>query len=924
MTIPTGTVFGKFTDYEENPVTGSVVLKPRNPSLTLPAETQYVGVINTAVEIPLSGGAFTATDLITGVWDFYPHFKNGSWPTFAFEISADSSLDLLTVSPIEEYEGVTLVIDQATRLAAEAAQAAAETAQSAAEAAETAAQGYAQDAADSALDAATNVSVAISAALGEAEDYATAASDSAAAANLSAVSASGSAISAANSAASISGYAGDIEDLKADIPVLESAIAGKSDIGHNHDDRYYTESEVNSAISSLSSTYAARAANLSDLADAATARENLGLLDRVPTFTNIITNGDFSGGDSYWSYSAATLVVAANVAAITGNGTSYQASLSQITSVPATAGAQIYVKLQARVTNAVCASITARIVGTISGTGVYVTVKEVLLPTQDEWYDLSGVVTLPDTIIGDYRVLVYQKYADSATQNGKVMEVKYASIVDATSTFGAGNEPTAAQLDTMFDAWGTGWFDGTALVPWYDWLMAGGAAPYVEPAVRAVTGAEGVQVAPRPEWAEARQVLIDHFDRVDNGSTGSLDMASCGIPWSVGGFNIRDCAAVRTGGSTYAYALMDCPIDPTRIEISAVFDTPDSGTGWEAGFAIRGSGSKDYLYATVTTSLARVAKRDSSTFTTLTTASVTTEMDSRYTLRLTSVGDVITLYIDDVVAVTHTLSVADHAAYAGRKVGLCARTTDNGTRITDYRVRPLAPVRPLFRQRLAHRGRIAQCSENSLRSIAKLPGYVNGIEIDVRQTYDGEFVLMHDATVDRTTNGTGAVDSLMSGYVTGLLIEDGGGYVPTLAQALAQVGAMDHIKDVYVHAMGNWPGLLDVIDASPVPTRCLVYMGLTTYLSGYRTLDPVVRLALYGVTTANAATEIPAAQALGVEVCHVGSAGDASYLANRSVVPDILAAGMTAGFPVAEEVSAMLTAVSDGCESVVTRHAHLW
>ena len=34
------------------------------------------------------------------------------------------------------------------------------------------------------------------------------------------------------------------------------------------------------------------------------------------------------------------------------------------------------------------------------------------------------------------------------------------------------------------------------------------------------------------------------------------------------------------------------------------------------------------------------------------------------------------------------------------------------------------------------------------------------IEMDVRMTKDGEFVIMHDASVDRTTNGHGSVSRM--------------------------------------------------------------------------------------------------------------------------------------------------------------------
>ena len=37
---------------------------------------------------------------------------------------------------------------------------------------------------------------------------------------------------------------------------------------------------------------------------------------------------------------------------------------------------------------------------------------------------------------------------------------------------------------------------------------------------------------------------------------------------------------------------------------------------------------------------------------------------------------------------------------------------------------------------------------------------IDMIELDVRSSKDGELLLMHDATIDRTTNGTGKVSDL--------------------------------------------------------------------------------------------------------------------------------------------------------------------
>ncbi len=61
----------------------------------------------------------------------------------------------------------------------------------------------------------------------------------------------------------------------------------------------------------------------------------------------------------------------------------------------------------------------------------------------------------------------------------------------------------------------------------------------------------------------------------------------------------------------------------------------------------------------------------------------------------------------------------------------------------------------------AHRGWSEKYPENTMiayRKAAELD--VDQIEIDVRVTRDGELVIIHDATVDRTTNGQGKVEDL--------------------------------------------------------------------------------------------------------------------------------------------------------------------
>ncbi|SFL60490.1 glycerophosphoryl diester phosphodiesterase [Gracilibacillus orientalis] len=62
---------------------------------------------------------------------------------------------------------------------------------------------------------------------------------------------------------------------------------------------------------------------------------------------------------------------------------------------------------------------------------------------------------------------------------------------------------------------------------------------------------------------------------------------------------------------------------------------------------------------------------------------------------------------------------------------------------------------------VAHRGASAHAPENTMAAFQKgVDMKSDYIEIDVQMTKDGELVVIHDTTVDRTTNGTGPVGDL--------------------------------------------------------------------------------------------------------------------------------------------------------------------
>ncbi|MBS9461073.1 glycerophosphodiester phosphodiesterase family protein [Flagellimonas sp. 389] len=91
---------------------------------------------------------------------------------------------------------------------------------------------------------------------------------------------------------------------------------------------------------------------------------------------------------------------------------------------------------------------------------------------------------------------------------------------------------------------------------------------------------------------------------------------------------------------------------------------------------------------------------------------------------------------------------------------------------------------------VAHRGDWRNAPENSLQAIENcIKMGVDMVEIDIRETKDGQLVLMHDETIDRTTTGTGKVSEVTWEYLQTLQLRDGIGHetphkIPTLEETL--------------------------------------------------------------------------------------------------------------------------------------------
>ena len=86
--------------------------------------------------------------------------------------------------------------------------------------------------------------------------------------------------------------------------------------------------------------------------------------------------------------------------------------------------------------------------------------------------------------------------------------------------------------------------------------------------------------------------------------------------------------------------------------------------------------------------------------------------------------------------------------------------------------------------KVAHRGASAELPENTLPAFEKAIAYgADVIEADVRLTKDGRALILHDATVDRTTSGSGLLADLTAAQARKLDAGDGA-RIPTVQEVL--------------------------------------------------------------------------------------------------------------------------------------------
>jgi glycerophosphoryl diester phosphodiesterase len=146
---------------------------------------------------------------------------------------------------------------------------------------------------------------------------------------------------------------------------------------------------------------------------------------------------------------------------------------------------------------------------------------------------------------------------------------------------------------------------------------------------------------------------------------------------------------------------------------------------------------------------------------------------------------------------------------------------------------------------IAHRGGSEVHAENTLRAFHHARGLgVTTWETDVRFTSDGERVLMHDPTLDATTNGTGEVAAITAATLRANVRTGDGQVVPTL-------------RELMVLAYASQARVLVELKTDPTPAQ---WAAVAADLDAYGMRGNVTLMSFDAAVALEANTAVPGAR----------------------------------------------------------------
>ncbi|MCC7476393.1 MAG: hypothetical protein IT425_13445 [Pirellulales bacterium] len=223
----------------------------------------------------------------------------------------------------------------------------------------------------------------------------------------------------------------------------------------------------------------------------------------------------------------------------------------------------------------------------------------------------------------------------------------------------------------------------------------------------------------------------------------------------------------------------------------------------------------------------------------------------------------------------------------------------------------------------AHRGNPVLAPENTYASITASAGYADFVEFDVQVTADNKLIIMHDGSVDRTTNGTGSISGLnYTGYIDSL--DAGSWFSPTFAgepvplltpfvESIRSYG----MRPLLERKSGSAAAIVNELNAIGALSETVIICFDWNFLSSVRALAPNTKLGALGSGTINSTV-----------INNVLNAGgnfldwsDSSSI-TQSVVDMVHAAGLELHVWTVDNLARMQQLIDLGVDGITTNAPH--
>jgi len=232
----------------------------------------------------------------------------------------------------------------------------------------------------------------------------------------------------------------------------------------------------------------------------------------------------------------------------------------------------------------------------------------------------------------------------------------------------------------------------------------------------------------------------------------------------------------------------------------------------------------------------------------------------------------------------------------------------------------------------AHRGGALLWPENSLIAFRNALGLgADYVEFDVHLSQDGEVVVIHDPTLDRTTTGTGPVRERTLAELKTLRLRDRAGavteeQVPTLDEVAATVaaGKRQMLLEIKVDAeRRRYPGIEEkvvaVLDRHRMSASTVVMAFERETWRRVRELRPDITVGcLYSPNTLRAMGSTLARELESARDAGVGVVGLHEALVDADTLAAVRRAGMTLGVWTVNEPDALRRFIDLGVGIVIT------